>query len=141
MDDTEQPRTDETATGNTDPDSRSSARDLWRKLSRSAKRAGRQVVEHALVLHYAAQNPKTPAWARRAAYGALAYFILPTDAVPDWLMAVGYTDDLGVLAAAIATLTQYIDEEARAKARDRTRALLGTNDSQRRAAPRSREGE
>jgi len=141
MQKTDDSRVDDTASRDTETDSVSAARKLWQKLRRSAKRAGRQVVEHALVLHYAAQNPSTPSWARRAAYGAIAYFILPTDAVPDWLAAVGYTDDLGVLAAAIATLTQYIDEDARAKARERTQALLGKHDSQQRATARSREGE
>lgn len=100
-------------------------RNLWRKIGRAAKRAGREVIETALILHYAAQNPRTPAWARRTAYAALAYFILPTDAVPDWLVAIGYTDDLSVLSAALATLTRYVDDEARRKARHRMRTWFG----------------
>ncbi|MES1943173.1 hypothetical protein PC39_03582 [Salinisphaera sp. PC39] len=98
---------------------------LWRKLARQAGRAGREVVERALQLHYAAQRPDTPAWARRTAYGALAYFILPTDAVPDFLAGVGYTDDLAALTAAIATLSAYIDDGVRARARERARAWFG----------------
>lgn len=98
---------------------------LWRKLARQAGRAGRGVVEMALQLHYAARRPDTPAWARRTAYGALAYFILPLDAVPDWLLAVGYTDDLAALSLAVATLAAYIDEDVRAQARARLRAWFG----------------
>lgn len=98
---------------------------LWRKLSTSARRAGREVVEKALQLHFAAQRPDTPAWARRTAYGAIAYFILPTDAIPDFIAGVGYTDDLAALALAVTTLAAYIDEEVRSQARDRMRRWFG----------------
>lgn len=106
-------------------DRRSDDQALWRKLARQTKRAGRDVVERALQLHYAARRPDTPAWARRTAYGALAYFILPTDAVPDFLVGLGYTDDLAALTAAIATLSSYIDDGVRARARERMRQWLG----------------
>lgn len=98
---------------------------LWRKLAHNAGRAGRATVETALQLYYAAQRPDTPAWARTTAYGALAYFILPLDTVPDWLMAVGYTDDLAALTLAVGTLASYIDDDVRARARERLRAWFG----------------
>lgn len=98
---------------------------LWRKLAGNAKRAGRAAVEKALQLHYAAQRPGTPTWARRTAYGALAYFVLPLDSVPDWLLAVGYTDDLAALALAVSTLSAYIDDDVRARARARLAAWFG----------------
>ena len=41
------------------------------KLVRYAKKAGREVVEKALWLHYAAQNPATPRWAKAAMYSPL----------------------------------------------------------------------
>jgi uncharacterized membrane protein YkvA (DUF1232 family) len=44
-------------------------------------------------------------------YGALAYFIFPLDAVPDFVPMTGYTDGLGVLAAAVATTAAYITPE------------------------------
>lgn len=113
------------ATSPTTRGPRPDGKTLWRKLARQASRAGREVVERALQLHYAAQRPDTPAWARRTAYGALAYFILPTDAVPDFLVGVGYTDDLAALTTAVATLAAYIDDEVRAKARLRMREWFG----------------
>lgn len=99
---------------------------LWRKLSRHARKAGRDVVEKALQLHYAARRPDTPTWARSTAYGALAYFVLPFDAIPDFIAGVGYTDDLGVLAVAIATLAYYIDDDVRAQASERLRTWFGS---------------
>lgn len=79
------------------------------------------MVEKALWLYYAAQSPDTPRWARTAIYGALGYFIFPLDAIPDFAAVVGYTDDLGVLAAALATVSLYITDDIK----DRTRQTMG----------------
>lgn len=107
-----------------DPE-RYSETSLWRKLAHNAGRAGRATVEAALQLYYAAQRPDTPTWARTTAYGALAYFILPLDTVPDWLVAVGYTDDLAALTLAVGTLASYIDDDVRARAHARLRTWFG----------------
>lgn len=93
---------------------------FWTKMSRVFRRAGYELLEKALWLHYAAQRPETPGWAKATAYGALAYFILPFDAIPDWLFGYGFTDDLGALTLAVATISQYID----AGVRRRTTAKL-----------------
>lgn len=98
---------------------------FWTKLGHSAIKAGRATVEAALKLHYAAQRSDTPAWARTTAYGALAYFIMPLDAVPDWLAAVGYTDDLAALALALSTLATYVDDGVRQQARERLEGWFG----------------
>ena len=86
---------------------------FWTKISRVAKRAGYELLEKALWLHYAAQRPETPRWARVTAYGALGYFILPTDAIPDWLFGFGLTDDLGALSLSVVALSQYINDDVR----------------------------
>lgn len=89
---------------------------FWEKLKKFAKKAGSEVVEKALWLYYAAQRPETPAWAKTVIYGALAYFILPMDAIPDIIAGVGYSDDLGALAAAIATVSAYINDDVKQQA-------------------------
>ena len=58
------------------------------------------MIEKALWLYYAAQQPNTPVWAKTLIYGALAYFVLPFDAIPDVLLGLGFTDDMAVLLAA-----------------------------------------
>lgn len=98
---------------------------FWDKLFRYAKAAGREVVEMALELYYAAQSPDTPAWAKAVIYGALGYFISLIDAIPDLTPLVGYTDDLGVLAAAIAALTANLSPEVKARAAEKIRAWFG----------------
>ncbi|MEN8134627.1 MAG: YkvA family protein [Thermodesulfobacteriota bacterium] len=89
---------------------------FWEKVKRFAQQAGREVIEKALWLYYAAQEAETPRWAKTVIYGALAYFILPVDAIPDAIPAAGYTDDLGALAAAIATVSMYVTEDVKQKA-------------------------
>ncbi|KGE02763.1 YkvA family protein [Pseudohaliea rubra] len=89
---------------------------FWAKLRRQGAQAGREVIEKALWLYYAAEAPGTPAWARSVIYGALAYLVFPADAIPDALPAVGFSDDLGVLAAAVTTVALFIDDEVRRRA-------------------------
>ncbi len=68
---------------------------------------------------------QTPAWAKSIVYGALGYFILPIDAIPDLAPVIGYTDDLGVLAAAVAAISAYISKDVRAKAEQKMKNWFG----------------
>jgi uncharacterized membrane protein YkvA (DUF1232 family) len=106
------------------PDGYSESR-FWDKVKKYAKVAGSEVIEKALWLFYAAQRPETPAWAKAVIYGALAYFILPADAIPDLVPLAGYTDDLGALAAAIGMVSLYISDDVKEKAREKMRAWFG----------------
>ncbi|MFT0545187.1 YkvA family protein [Allopusillimonas ginsengisoli] len=89
---------------------------FWRKIGPRALGIGRSTLAKALYLFYAAQSPSTPKWARRVMYGALGYFIFPLDAIPDLAPLVGYTDDLSVMAAALATVAFYITPEIKQQA-------------------------
>lgn|SRR5574341_1062201 len=91
---------------------------FWKKSGRVANRAGREVIEKALWLYLAMRKKDCPAWARTVIVGALGYFILPFDAIPDFLPAVGFSDDLGVLAGAVAAVAAQIDGEVKAKAEE-----------------------
>jgi uncharacterized membrane protein YkvA (DUF1232 family) len=95
------------------------------KLTRYARTAGREVVEKALLLYYAAQEEKAPAWARGTIAAALGYFVVPLDAVADLTPAVGYADDLGVLVLALAAVATYINDDVRAKAGLKLKAWFG----------------
>ena len=99
------------------------------KLAGYAKSAGREVVEKVLLLYYAAQREKTPAWARATIAGALGYFIVPLDAMTDFAPGVGYVDDLGVLALAIATVATYINADVRARTETRMRDWFGEEEN------------
>jgi uncharacterized membrane protein YkvA (DUF1232 family) len=90
---------------------------LWKKCQAVAKSAGTEVIQKVLWLYFAAESPGTPRWAKTTIYGALAYFILPLDALPDFLPGVGYVDDLGVLATAVAAVLVHINEDVKQAAR------------------------
>ena len=102
---------------------------FWSKMSRYMKKAGREVLEKALWLHYAAQDERTPLWAKTTIYGALAYFILPADAIPDFIPAAGLTDDLGALVAALTTVAVYVTPEVRERASEQLCSWLGEEQS------------
>ena len=98
---------------------------LWSKIAKYAKKAGKEVIEKALWLYYAAQNSNTPTWAKSIIYGALGYFILPIDAVPDFVPVAGYTDDLGVIGTAIATVSMYINDDVKRLASQKLKDWFG----------------
>lgn len=102
-----------------------SERQFWDKVLHGAKRIGAEILEKGLMLFYTARSPETPKWAKTAIYGALAYFVLPADAIPDFIPAAGFTDDLGALAATLAAVMMYITPEIKAKARDQAHQLFG----------------
>lgn len=102
---------------------------FWDKLKRFATAAGKEVVEKALLLYYAGQEEKAPAWAKATIVASLGYFIAPLDAIVDLTPVVGYADDLGVLALAIAAVATYINDDVRAKTAEKMLAWFGDDDS------------
>lgn len=75
---------------------------FWPKVGRVAARI--PFADRMISVYYAARDPETPLAAKGIMMGALAYFVLPTDAIPDVLAGIGFTDDAAVITAVIATL-------------------------------------
>lgn len=98
---------------------------LKEKLLSCLKYLGEEGLRNALRLYYTLKKPDLPAHARAVILGALGYFILPLDAIPDLLPVLGLTDDIGILAAAVATVAIHMDDDVKAKAEARLAALLG----------------
>jgi uncharacterized membrane protein YkvA (DUF1232 family) len=86
------------------------------KFKHLVRRTSRELVENALCLYYVVKEGNAPTWAKATALGALGYLINPLDLIPDITPVAGYTDDLGMLTAAVATLALYITPEIRQKA-------------------------
>jgi len=95
--------------------------DFWRKLKRLI--ASLPFAEDLLAAHYCAFDRDTPLQVKAVLLGAIAYFVLPTDFIPDYIPLIGYTDDAAVLAAAIKLVTSHITPTHRDAAR-RTLAQL-----------------
>lgn len=88
---------------------------FWHTL----KRAVGQIpfVEDLVAAYFCALDPKTPIRVRAMLFGALGYFVLPTDMIPDLLLGIGFADDASVLLGAIALATTHIRDEHRREAR------------------------
>ncbi len=82
---------------------------FWDKLRKTLGRV--PFVEDALAAYYCATDGKTPMYVKAVLMGALAYFIVPTDVIPDFIAGIGYTDDAAVLAAAIGAVRSAMRPE------------------------------
>ena len=90
-------------------------RGFWSKLRALA--AGLPFAEDLLAAHYCAFDRQTPAQVRAVLLGAIAYFVLPTDLIPDYIPVVGYTDDAAVLATAVNLVAAHMTADHRQAAR------------------------
>ena len=90
---------------------------FWEKCKSVLKSAGCEVIEKALWLYFVAQKESVPASVKATIYGALAYFILPLDAIPDITPLIGFSDDLGALMLAIKLVSDHIDDEVKSSAK------------------------
>jgi uncharacterized membrane protein YkvA (DUF1232 family) len=94
------------------------ARGFWPKLRKAARHI--PFAREAVAVYYCARDPQTPAMAKALMMAALAYFVLPTDAIPDVIAGIGYTDD----AAVIATVLTLIGRHLRPEHKDAAQAFL-----------------
>ncbi|MGP1387125.1 MAG: YkvA family protein [Thainema sp.] len=101
---------------------------FWDKMRAFGTKAGKSLVEQAFVMWNALHDPKTPISAKLTIAGALAYWILPVDMIPDVLPAVGFTDDLSAITAALASIAMSITPEMKTKAKAQTAALFNEQD-------------
>lgn len=89
--------------------------DFMSRLKRVAKRI--PFTEDLLAAWFCTRDPQTPRRVRLTLLAALGYFVLPIDAIPDFLPLIGFTDDAAVIAAAIAAVAGSIKPEHREQAR------------------------
>ena len=86
-------------------------RRFWIKLKQVVAKL--PFAEDLLAAYYCAFDRETPRHVQAALLGAIAYFILPFDFVPDMLPVLGFTDDAAVLATAIRMVSSHITSEHR----------------------------
>ena len=95
--------------------------DFWAKL----KRVARQIpfAEDITAAYFCTLDPATPSRVKLVLVGAMAYFVLPLDAVADFLPLVGFADDAAVIATAVSQVAGAITEAHRDKAREALREV------------------
>lgn len=101
---------------------------FWKKLKNFATTLGRELVEKALTLYYAAQDKDTPVWAKGVIAASLGYLVFPADAIPDMIPGAGYADDTGALAAAFGMIAMHIKAEHKQLAATKANDWFGRSD-------------
>lgn len=81
---------------------------FWPKIRKVAARI--PFAADLMAVYYCARDPATPVTAKGVLVAALAYFVMPFDAVPDVLLGIGFTDDAAVLAAAVAIIGKHLKQ-------------------------------
>ena len=101
---------------------------LWKKVKSVAKKAGIKTIYMVLLLHYVLKSPDVPLEDKARIYGALGYFILPIDLIPDFIPAVGYSDDVAALAFALHAVWKNVTPEIKEQAQRKLREWFGSFD-------------
>lgn len=96
---------------------------FWRKLRGVA--VSISFAEDLLAAYYCAFDSATPLPVKATLIGAIAYFVLPADVIPDVLPVLGFTDDAAVVATAIKLVANHIRPEHRITARNKLAEFSG----------------
>ena len=75
-------------------------------------------MEDVVAAYYCALDKETPLRAKGILLAALGYFVLPADAIPDFIFGLGFTDDIAVLTAAITAVRAHMKPAHRLAAQE-----------------------
>ncbi|MBS1181961.1 MAG: hypothetical protein H6Q99_1841 [Proteobacteria bacterium] len=74
-------------------------------------------IDEVVAAYYCALDPATPTAVRATLFAALTYFVMPLDVLPDFVLGLGFSDDITVLVTAISMVRRHIGDRHRAAAR------------------------
>ena len=96
---------------------------FWRKMKNSVKKVGEEIAVMGIKSWLAMADSNTSVRHKAILGGALAYFVLPTDMVPDVLAGVGFTDDMAALTLAANSVGNAITNEHEEQAREKLSSM------------------
>ena len=96
--------------------------DFWVKLRRVMRHV--PFLDDLVAVYYCARDPRTPAHVKAILLGAIGYFIVPIDVIPDVMAWFGFADDAAVLYAAIRSVAPHLNDSHRHLARQALDRLL-----------------
>lgn len=94
---------------------------FWSKLKRNLARIPK--ADEVVAAYYAAFDSRTPFRTKAMLLAALAYFVMPVDVIPDFILGLGFTDDMTVLLTAFGLIRSNVTDEHRERARATVEAL------------------
>lgn len=101
---------------------------FWEKIGKVARKVGATVMRPVFLLYYLLQDKNTPVLHKAYIAGALGYFILPIDLIPDTLLPlIGFTDDLAVLKLVLSLVKDSITPAVKNRADQKISELFRTN--------------
>lgn len=96
------------------------------KIKKIALRAGSELIYKALLLYYVLVEDKVPIQVKTLITGALGYLILPIDLVPDYIIGLGFTDDLAAISFVLAQIEEYRTPSVERKAKELFKDIFDT---------------
>ena len=99
-----------------------------KKLRRTLRRLGARAAYYALILYYAMQDPQISRKDKTLILGALGYFLLPLDLIPDFLPAIGFTDDIAALGYAVYKVIHCVTPLVKSQAENKVYEWFGDVD-------------
>lgn len=89
---------------------------FWRKIKRLGKKVGGEILRPILLLYFLLQDSRVPFKNKAYIIGALGYFIMPIDLIPDFISVIGFTDDIAVMTLLLKELKDHITPEIEERA-------------------------
>jgi len=97
---------------------------FWKKVKRIARKSGRTVLRPVLLLYYLMQDSNVSIKDKAYIIGALGYFVLPIDVLPDFIVGLGFTDDLAIVGLLLKHLQNCITPEIEERVNQKINELL-----------------
>ena len=102
-----------------------SDKSFWEKVGSVFAKAGENVVRPALLMYYVLKSGCVTARDKAIIIGALGYFILPVDLIPDIIPVLGFTDDASAIAIAYKAVKNNITPEIKQQAEEKLSEWFG----------------
>jgi uncharacterized membrane protein YkvA (DUF1232 family) len=102
--------------------------DFWQKVKEVGRKIGIKMSYAALLLFYTLRSSEVPGKIKAIIIGALGYFILPADFMPDFMPFLGFADDLFALMLAITQSAAYMTPDIKFQAKDKLGEWFGEYD-------------
>lgn len=103
--------------------------ELDEKIKKNVKKAGAVVIYPVMMLYNLMKSPNTTVKDKMIIVAPLAYFILPTDLIPDIFVGIGYADDGIAIMASLRALASSITPEIQEQTKQQYIKIVGDDDT------------